>query len=200
METTDIFIVSITLFLLEHHKFGIIQYVDFPDWFHSSSDIHWRSLHGLSWHDTSILLNTQCTTTYFVYLPSEGHLNCFQSLEIMNKAAINIHVQIYVGPYIFNPGGTNGRQPNCQCRRPKRCWFNAWVRKIPLEEGMATCSSILAWRIPWTEKPVGLRSIGLQRVRHDWGDLAWARKFSALLAKYQGVWLLDFMVRVYLIF
>ena len=37
----------------------------------------------------------------------------------------------------------------------------------PLEEGMATHSSILAWRIPWTEKPGGLQSMGLQRVRYD---------------------------------
>ena len=37
----------------------------------------------------------------------------------------------------------------------------------PLEEGMATHSSILAWRIPWTEEPGGLQSIGVQRVRHD---------------------------------
>ena len=38
----------------------------------------------------------------------------------------------------------------------------------PLEEGMATHSSILAWRIPWTEEPGGLQSTGSQRVRHDW--------------------------------
>ena len=37
----------------------------------------------------------------------------------------------------------------------------------PLEKGMATHSSILAWRIPWTEEPGGLQSRGLQRVRHD---------------------------------
>ena len=37
----------------------------------------------------------------------------------------------------------------------------------PLEEGMATNSSVLAWRIPWTEKPGGLQSMGSQRVRHD---------------------------------
>ena len=34
----------------------------------------------------------------------------------------------------------------------------------PLEEGMATCSDVLAWRIPWTEEPGGLQSMGLQRV------------------------------------
>ena len=37
----------------------------------------------------------------------------------------------------------------------------------PLEEGMATYSSILAWKIPWTEEPEGLQSIGSHRVGHD---------------------------------
>ena len=37
----------------------------------------------------------------------------------------------------------------------------------PLEEGIATHSSILAWRIPWTETPGGLQSMGSHRVRHD---------------------------------
>ena len=37
----------------------------------------------------------------------------------------------------------------------------------PLEEGMATHSSILAWKSPWPEEPGGLQSMGLQRVRHD---------------------------------
>ena len=41
-----------------------------------------------------------------------------------------------------------------------------------VEEGMATHFSILAWRIPWTEEPGGLWSIGSQRVGHDWSDLA----------------------------
>ena len=38
----------------------------------------------------------------------------------------------------------------------------------PLEKGMATHSSILAWRSPWTEEPGGLRSIGSQIVGHNW--------------------------------
>jgi len=37
----------------------------------------------------------------------------------------------------------------------------------PLEKKMATYSSVLAWRIPWTEEPGGLQSMGSQRVRHD---------------------------------
>ena len=41
------------------------------------------------------------------------------------------------------------------------------ARENPLEEEMATHSSILAWRIPWTEESDGLQSTGSQRVRHD---------------------------------
>ena len=65
------------------------------------------------------------------------------------------------------PIGTSGKEPACQCRRHKRCGFDAWFRKIPLEKDMATDSSILAWKISWTEEPGGLQSIGSQRVRHD---------------------------------
>ena len=43
--------------------------------------------------------------------------------------------------------------------------FLGW--EDPLEKGMATHSSILAWRISWTEEPGGLQSMGLQRVGHD---------------------------------
>ena len=41
----------------------------------------------------------------------------------------------------------------------------------PLEAGMATHSSILVWRIPWTDKPGGIQSKGLERVGHNWSDL-----------------------------
>ena len=40
--------------------------------------------------------------------------------------------------------------------------------EVPLEEAMATHSSILAWRIPWTEEPDRIQSMRLQRVGHDW--------------------------------
>ena len=46
-----------------------------------------------------------------------------------------------------------------------------WVRSLsqedPLEREMVTHSSIMAWRIPWTEEPGGLQSMGLQRVGHN---------------------------------
>ena len=46
-------------------------------------------------------------------------------------------------------------------------WVQSLGREDPLEKEMATHSSILAWRIPWTEKPGGLQSTGLQRVGPD---------------------------------
>ena len=46
-------------------------------------------------------------------------------------------------------------------------WVQSLGQKDPLEKGMATHSSILAWRIPWTEEPGGLQSTGSQRVGHD---------------------------------
>jgi len=46
-------------------------------------------------------------------------------------------------------------------------WIRFLVWEDPLEKGMATHSSILAWRIPWTEEPCRLQSCGSQRVRHN---------------------------------
>ena len=72
------------------------------------------------------------------------------------------------------PGGASGKESTCQYRRHKRrgsVWiFPTQVRSLgqkdPLEEAMATHSSILAWRIPWTEEPGGLQSMKSQRVGH----------------------------------
>ena len=46
-------------------------------------------------------------------------------------------------------------------------WLQSLGWEDPLEEDMATHSSILAWRIPWTEEPGGLQSIASQRVTHN---------------------------------
>ena len=55
-------------------------------------------------------------------------------------------------------------------KSPPTMW-DTWVLSLgwedPLEEGMATYSSHIAWRIPWTEEPGGLSSMGLQRAGHD---------------------------------
>ena len=60
-----------------------------------------------------------------------------------------------------------GKEPACQCRRHNEMRVQYLCREDPLEEGMAIHSSILAWRIPWTEEPGKLWSIGSERVRQD---------------------------------
>ena len=59
--------------------------------------------------------------------------------------------------------------------------------KQPLEKGMATHCSFLAWRIPWTEEPDGLQSTGSWKVKLDWSDLANISVFQ-LLQKVKGPW------------
>ena len=55
-------------------------------------------------------------------------------------------------------------------------WVWSLCQEDPLEKGMATHSSTLAWRIPWTEEPGGLQSMGSQKVRHDWATFTPKKK------------------------
>ena len=59
------------------------------------------------------------------------------------------------------PGSASGKEPSCQCRRHETRIQS--LGKSP-EEGMATHSSILAWRIPWIEEPGRLQSMGSQEL------------------------------------
>ena len=59
--------------------------------------------------------------------------------------------------FFGKPLGFGGKESACQCRK---CGFNPWVRKIPLEEEMATHFGILALKIPWTESLAGYNSWG----------------------------------------
>ena len=62
------------------------------------------------------------------------------------------------------PGGASGKEPVCQ---KERMWVHSLCGEDPLEKEIATPSSILAWRIPWTEQPGELQSLELQKVKHD---------------------------------
>ena len=53
-------------------------------------------------------------------------------------------------------------------KNPQETWIWSLSQEEALKKRMATHSSILAWRIPWTEKPGRVQSMGLQRVGHDW--------------------------------
>ena len=87
------------------------------------------------------------------------------------------------------PSWLSGKEDTSQSRR---CWFDPWVGKIPWRRKMATHSSTLAWRIPWTEGSSGLQSMGSQRVGHDLATkqqliqaTKWAtRKWKCTLAGY----------------
>ena len=70
-----------------------------------------------------------------------GLLGCFHVLAIVNKAAINTGVHVF--------------------------WNYGFLWVYALEKAMAPHSSALAWKIPWTEEPGELRSMGLGRVGHD---------------------------------
>ena len=69
------------------------------------------------------------------------------------------------------------------------CAFLVWFMTCS-EKAMATHSSTLAWKIPWTEETGRLQSMGLQRVRHDWSDLATAAaRHVVIVQSLSHVWL-----------
>ena len=77
------------------------------------------------------------------------------------------------------PGGASGKKLAYRCRRHEiQVWSQGW--DDPLEEDMATYSSILAWIIPRTEEPVRLQSIESLRVRHNLNNLAFMHPWPFL--------------------
>ena len=60
--------------------------------------------------------------------------------------------------------------------------------EVPLEKGMTIHSSIAAWRIPWTEKPGRLQSVGSQRVRHDWVTNTHIDTYKIIVIKTMQYW------------
>ena len=68
-------------------------------------------------------------------------------------------------------GDGSGKEHSCQCKRYKKTQVWSLGEDHPLQEGTAAYSNILAWRILWTEEPVGLQSVELWRGGHNWSDL-----------------------------
>ena len=99
---------------------------------------------------------TYCPPYCFIFTPSHSS---FTSLS-------DPPCTLGLGPFYSFPGDTKGKELSCQCRKHKRLGFDPWVRKMPLEEGLGTCSGIFAWRISWTESG-RLPFIGSQRVQHN---------------------------------
>ena len=92
---------------------------------------------------------------------------------------LTFQISTLLGVIVGFPGGASGKEPARQFKRYAIWdWSLGW--EDLLEKGMATHTSILAWRISWTEEPGGLKSI---RVGHDWSNLACVQ---GLLSHWQG--------------
>ena len=68
---------------------------------------------------------------------------------------------IYIGLVVYK-----NTKKNSPAMQETQVQSQAW--EGALEEELATCSSIVAWKSPWTEEPSGFKSMGLQKVWHDW--------------------------------
>ena len=79
----------------------------------------------------------------------------------------------------FGDAEINLASPVVQTVKNLVAMWETWIRSLgqedPLEKGMATHSSILPWRVPWTEEPGGLQSMGLQIVRPNWATNSLSR-------------------------
>ena len=85
------------------------------------------------------------------------------------SVALSVGQPASLGPRPLNPGGSRASlvaQAVKNLPAMQETQVQSLGQEDPLEKQMATHSSILAWRIPWTEEPGGLQSMGLQRVRH----------------------------------
>ena len=105
----------------------------------------------------------------------QKYLQVHSTVSISYLAFLDYYIAISVNPKLtvaefYFPGGASGKDPACQGKR-------SLGQENPLEEGVAIHSSILAWKISWTEKPGRLWSIGSQRVGHDWSNLTGAADF-----------------------
>ena len=110
----------------------------------------------------------------FIHLSVDGHLGFFHVLAIVNSAAMNIvvHVSFWISVFIFLqqewncwviwgfPGSSVGKESACNAGD---LGSTPGLGRSPGEK-MAAHSNILAWEIPWTEKPVRLQSMGSQEL------------------------------------
>ena len=107
------------------------------------------------------------------FVPNESTLlKCLW--DLLRLELIRIYIQNYLG---FPTGSAVMNLPAVQETQETKVWSFGW--EDPLKEEMATHSSILAWKIPQTEQPGGLQSIGSQKVGHNWSD--WTHMQSYLL-------------------
>ena len=95
----------------------------------------------------------------WIHLQDKNHL-------APSVSPLNLNLSHPLNSVLYFPDSSDGKESVCM----QETWVQSLGWEDPLKEGMATHSSILAWRIPRTEEPGGLQSMGSQRVRHDLSD------------------------------
>ena len=118
-------------------------------------------------------------THFTLHSPAHSFPAFFVSIALI----IHFHT-VNCSPQLQCPGGL-ATLPAVQ--EQQKMWVGSLGQEDPLEEGMATHSSFPSWRIPWTEEPGMLQSIGSKRVKHDWSHLTCSRH-----ARMSALWRLDF--------
>ena len=106
----------------------------------------------------------KCLHTHFQQqVQLTGKLTCYLSCNRHWNFLGDVEISRSLGQALIFPGGFDSKESSCSAED----WARFLGQEDPLEKGMATHSGILAGRIPWTEEPGGLQSMGMQRVGHD---------------------------------
>ena len=125
------------------------------------------------------LSSLSITMSNSIHVATNGVISFFIILSNIHCVCVYVYIYIYIYTTSLSISLSmefrllNEHYASLVAQTVKRlpAMWETWVRSLggedPPEEGMATHSSILVWRIPWTEEPSGLQSMGSTRVRHD---------------------------------
>ena len=144
------------------------------------------------WNSPGKNIGASCHFLLQGIFPTQGLNPCL--LCLLNWQADSLPLRHLESPEIRRmvileegfPGGSDGKESACNAGDP------GW--KDPLEKGMATHCSILAWRIPCTEEPGGRQSMGSQRAGHDWATFTFTF-FSRLCTNKKKIFLSNFHIQ-----
>jgi len=116
-------------------------------------------------YNSSCIFNFSGTCFSYTIIHTQKYIYIFTNWTIWQ-----VYIYIYMCVCVCTGGSAVNNFPTMQ--ETQETWVKSMGWEDPVEEGMATHSSILAWKIPWAEQPGRLQSIGSQRVRHNWSNWA----------------------------
>ena len=114
--------------------------------------------------EKGMAIHSSILTWRIPWTEKPGGLQSVGSQKVGHDWTTNIHTHIGL------PRWLSGKESACQCRRYRRCGFDPWVGKSPWRRKWQPIPVFLPGKIPWTEEPGRLQSMGLQRVGHDWAN------------------------------